>query len=122
MIFHSSQDDKFKQEIVQSFYNLYEVIKEKICRLCKGNEWKLYVCMDCYNLLCAAMAVARGFLRSNNIVKILYIYLILGGVTTKNQRRKHTKNNQAIIFISKELANQKALPYCAKLIIEINFS
>ena len=39
MIFHSSQDDKFKQEIVQSFYNLNEVIKEKICS--QGQEMKI---------------------------------------------------------------------------------
>ena len=82
------------------------------------------------------MAVGRGFLRSNNIVQILYIYLFLGGVTTKNHGRKHTETNQAIIFISKELASQKpqyygnlgkstvkrkSLPKCAKLIIAIRF-
>jgi hypothetical protein len=29
MVFHSSQDNKFKQETVQSFYNLNEYLKEK---------------------------------------------------------------------------------------------
>ncbi len=53
------------------------------------------------------MAVGRGFLRSYNLVNILYIYLILGGVTIKNNARKHTEGNLAIIFISKELASQK---------------
>ena len=53
------------------------------------------------------MAVSRGFLRSYNLVHILYIYLILGGITIKNNTKKHTEGNLAIIFISKELASQK---------------
>ena len=62
----------------------------------------------------AAMAVGRGFLRSYNLVNILYIYLILGGVTIKNEARIHTTGKVAIIFISKELASAKPL-YNAKL-------
>ena len=53
------------------------------------------------------MAVGRGLLRSYNLVNILYIYLIFGGITIKNNTRKHTEGNLAIIFISKELASQK---------------
>ena len=56
---------------------------------------------------CAAMAVGCGLLRSYNLVNILYIYLIFGGITIKNNTRKHTEGNLAIIFISKELASQK---------------
>ena len=36
------------------------------------------------------MTVSREFLRSYNLVNILYIHLILGGVTIKNNTRKHT--------------------------------
>ena len=53
------------------------------------------------------MAAGRGLLRSYNLVNILYIYLIFGGITIKNNTRKHTEGNLAIIFISKELASQK---------------
>ena len=60
------------------------------------------------------MVVDRGFLRSYNLMNILYIYLILGGVTIKNEARIHTAGNVTIIFISKELASVKPL-YNAKL-------
>ena len=53
------------------------------------------------------MAVGHRFLRSYNLVIIVYIYLILGGITIQNKGRKHTENNRAITFISKELASHK---------------
>ncbi len=56
------------------------------------------------------MAVGHGFLRSYNLVLILYIYLILGGITFKNTRKNHLASNLAITFISKELASQQ-LPF-----------
>ena len=46
----------------------------------------------------AAMAVGRGFLRSHNLVNILYIYLILGGITVKNNTRKHTEGKSGNHF------------------------
>ncbi len=55
------------------------------------------------------MAVGHGFLRSYNLVLILYIYLILGGITFKNTRKNHLASNLAITFISKELASQQLI-------------
>ena len=60
-------------------------------------------------MACAAMAVGRGILRSFSLVLILYIYLILGGITFKNKRILYTISNLAITFISKELASQRPL-------------
>ena len=93
--------------------------------------------VSCLFFLCdarAAMVVGRGFLRWYNLVNILYIYLILGGVTIKNNAKRHTEGNLAITFISKELASQKpqylrkstvkrkSLTACTKLHIGIKFS
>ena len=96
--------------------------------------------LSCLFFLCDARAtrvVGRGFLRSCNLVNILYIYLILAGVTIKNNAKKHTEGNLAILFISKDLASQKpqyngnlrkstvkrkSLTTCTKLHIGIKFS
>ena len=53
------------------------------------------------------MAVGHGILLSYNLVLILYIYLILVGLTLKYERIKPKISILAITFISKELARQQ---------------
>ena len=59
--------------------------------------------------LCTAMAVGKGISHSYNLVLMLSIYLILGGITFKYERINATISNLVIIFISNELASQQQL-------------
>ena len=77
----------------------------RVCGFCIGElvVWMSYV-QDCKRDI-----TSHGILRSYNLVLLLYIYLILGGITLKNARKNHLASNMAITFICKELASQELL-------------